>query len=154
MIEGGSGMVRLLQLVEFRKFLLRGNVVELAVGVMIGAAFKTVIDSLVADVLTPLIGAIAGEPDFAGLAVTLRGSSITYGAFLNTVISFVITAIAIFYFIVTPMNRLVTRFRQDPLTSEPTTRRCPHCWTDIPTQASRCPACTSDVEPQLRPLPA
>lgn len=140
-------MFAFLQLDEFRKFLLRGNVIDLAVGVMIGAAFKTVIDSLVIDVLTPVIAAVAGQPDFGGLSVTIRGSEITYGSFLNAAISFLITAIAIFYFLVTPMNRLFTRFREQPETEELVTRRCPHCWMDVPRQASRCPECTSQIEP-------
>ncbi len=139
-------MVGILRLNEFKKFLLRGNVVDLAVGVLIGLAFKSVVDSLVADIFTPLIAAIIGEPDFSALALTINGSSITYGRFLNVALSFTITAAVVFYFIVVPVNRLMTRFREQPQTPEPATRKCPFCWTEIPRQAIRCPSCTSDVE--------
>lgn len=147
-------MFGLLQLREFRKFLLRGNVIELAVGVMIAAAFKSVIDSLVRDILTPVIAAVFGQPDFSELAVMVNDSQIMYGSFINHAISFLITAIAIFYFLVTPMNQLVSRFRQEPEPAEPTTRRCPFCWMDIPKQARRCPECTSEVDPQVQPAAA
>ena len=140
-------MSEFLRLGEFRKFLLRGNVVELAIGVLIGIAFKSVVDSLVADIFTPLIAAIIGEPDFSALSITINDSAITYGNFLNAVLSFAITAAVVFYFIMVPVNNLTTRFREQPGTAEPTTRKCPFCWTEIPRQASRCPSCTSEVQP-------
>jgi large conductance mechanosensitive channel len=136
---------------EFKKFLLRGNVVDLAVGVVIGIAFGAVVNSLVADLITPLIAAVIGEPDFSALSVTVNDSEILYGNFLNTVFSFLVTAAAIFYLVVIPVNRMTTRFRAAPATPEPTTRRCPFCWTDVSKQASRCPHCTSEIEPE--PLP-
>ena len=131
---------------EFKKFLLRGNVIDLAVGVLIGVAFKSVVDSLVADVITPLIAAVIGQPDFSALSFTLNGSEVFYGNFLNAVLSFAITAAAIFYFVVLPTNRLITRFKQAPQTPEPTTRKCPRCWSEIAIQATRCPQCTADID--------
>lgn len=137
----------LLSVDEFKKFLLRGNVIELAVGVLIGVAFKSVVDSLVADVFTPLIAAVIGEPDFSALSITLNGSEILYGNFMNALLSFLITAAAIFYLVVLPTNRFISRFKQAETTPEPTTRRCPRCWSEIAVQASRCPLCTADIEP-------
>ncbi len=139
--------MNVLQASEFKKFLLRGNVVELAVGVLMGIAFKSVVDSLVADIFTPLVAAIIGEPDFSALSVSVNGSAITYGNFLNVLLSFAITAAVVFYFIVLPVNRVMSRFRAAPGTPEPTTRKCPFCWTEIPNQATRCASCTSEVEP-------
>ncbi|MEX1021835.1 MAG: large conductance mechanosensitive channel protein MscL, partial [Dehalococcoidia bacterium] len=131
-----------LSLSEFKKFLLRGNVIDLAVGVLIGVAFKSVVDSVVIDVITPLIAAVFGQPDFSEILFTLRGSDVRVGNFLNVLLSFLITATAVFYFVVVPTNRLISRFSAAPLTPEPTTRRCPFCWTEISTHASRCPQCT------------
>ncbi|MCK9485206.1 MAG: large conductance mechanosensitive channel protein MscL [Dehalococcoidia bacterium] len=141
------GVLGVLRLDEFKKFLIRGNVVDLAIGVLIGVAFKSVVDSLVADIFTPLIAAVIGEPDFSSLAITINHSQITYGNFLNAALSFVITAAVIFYLIMTPVNHLLTRLNQEEQTPEPTTRKCPFCWQEIARQASRCPACTSEVEP-------
>lgn len=140
-------MVAFLRLDEFKKFLLRGNVVDLAIGVLIGVAFKSVVDSLVIDIFTPLIAAVIGEPDFSALSVTINHSSINYGNFLNVVLSFVITAAVVFYFIMTPVNRLLTRLNVQAESPEPASRKCPFCWQEIARQASRCPACTSEVEP-------
>ncbi len=129
---------------EFKQFLLRGNVVDLAVGVMIGAAFSAVVTALVSDLLTPLIAAIAHVPDFSGLAFTLNDSVITYGKFLNALISFTLVATAIFFGIVKPMNLLIARTRrEDPI--DPTTKKCPECLTEIPLAAVRCSACTQVV---------
>lgn len=132
---------------EFRKFLMRGNVVDLAVGVVIGVAFAAVVTSLVEDVITPIIAAVIGQPDFSSLTITINDSEIFYGRFINAVLSFLIVAAAIFYLVVLPMNRMVTRFQRQPATPEATTRRCPHCWSEIAKQASRCPFCTAEVEP-------
>ena len=132
---------------EFKKFLLRGNVVDLAVGVVIGLAFAAVVTSLVADIITPLIAAVIGEPDFSSLSFTLNDSEILYGNFINAVLSFVIIAAAIFYMVVVPVNHLVSRSKREPVTEEPTTRKCPRCWSEIVKAASRCPACTADIEP-------
>lgn len=130
---------------EFRAFLLRGNVVDLAVGVMIGAAFKGVVDSLLADILNPLVAAVGGKTDFSEYAFSVNGSAVTYGNFISVVISFVITAAVIFYFIIQPMNRLQARRTSAPPPPEATTRPCPRCLTEIPKAATRCAACTSDV---------
>ncbi|MCK9496881.1 MAG: large conductance mechanosensitive channel protein MscL [Dehalococcoidia bacterium] len=137
----------LLNVDEFRKFLLRGNVVDLAVGVVIGVAFGAVVTSLVENIITPLIAAVIGEPDFSSLSFTINDSEILYGSFINALLSFLIVAAAIFYLVVLPMNHMVTRFKSQPATPEPTTRKCPRCWSEIPKQASRCSFCTADIEP-------
>ncbi len=129
---------------EFKQFLLRGNVVDLAVGVVIGAAFGTVVSALVSDLLTPLIAAIAKVPDFGGLAITLNGSKFMYGHFINAVISFVLVASAVFFFVVKPMNVLITRSRREP-PADPTTKKCPECMSEIPLSARRCMHCTQVV---------
>lgn len=136
---------------EFKKFLLRGNVVDLAVGVVIGVAFGAVVTSLVADIITPIIAGLIGQPDFSALSFTLNDSEVLYGNFLNAVFSFLVVAAAIFYLVVRPVNHLVSRTKRQAETPEPTTRRCPHCWSDIARQASRCPQCTAEVEPQEVP---
>lgn len=129
---------------EFKQFLLRGNVVDLAVGVVIGAAFGTIVNSLVKDILTPIIAAIAKVPDFSGLAITIRGSSIMYGSFLNALISFLLVATAIFFFVVKPMNLLISRSRKEP-PADPTTKKCPECQSEIPLSSKRCAHCTQPV---------
>jgi len=144
----------LLNAQEFKKFLLRGNVVDLAVGIVIGVAFTAVVSSLVADIITPLIAAVIGEPDFSALSFTINESEILYGNFINALLAFLVVATAIFYVVVMPMNRLVTRFKEQPQTPEPTTRKCPRCWSEIARQASRCPQCTADIEPvEVVPAP-
>lgn len=124
---------------EFKQFLLRGNVVDLAVGVVIGAAFSAVVNALVTDVLTPLIAAVAQVPDFSGLAFTLNGSTVTYGKALNALISFVLVASAIFFAVVKPMNMLIARSRQEPV--ERATKQCPECLSEIHIGAKRCAHC-------------
>lgn len=130
---------------EFKQFLLRGNVVDLAVGVVIGAAFGAVVNALVTDLLTPAISAIAKVPDFSNLSVTLNGSQITYGKFLNALISFLLVATAIFFAVVKPMNILIARARKEP-TIDPTTHKCPECLSEIPLEAKRCSHCGQKVE--------
>jgi large conductance mechanosensitive channel len=129
----------------FKQFLLRGNVVDLAVGVVIGAAFGTVVASFVKDVLTPLIGAIVKQPDFSTMAITVNGSKIMYGSFLNALIAFILVAVAIYYFVVLPVNTLVARARKAPAPADPTTKKCPECLSEIPIDARRCAFCTSPV---------
>ena len=129
---------------EFKQFLLRGNVVDLAVGVVIGAAFGTVVTALVSDLLTPLISAIAKVPDFGGLVFTLNGSKFMYGHFVNALISFVLVAGAIFFFVVKPMNLLVSRSHKGP-PADPTTKKCTECLSEIPVEARRCAHCTQVV---------
>jgi large conductance mechanosensitive channel len=122
----------------FKGFLLRGNVIDLAVAVVIGAAFGAVVASLVADLMTPLIGAVIGEPDFSELSFTINSSEFTYGNFINALISFVSVAAAIYFLVVVPMQRL-----KGP--EEVQTRACPECTTEIPIAARRCPSCTAQI---------
>lgn len=129
---------------EFKQFLLRGNVVDLAVGVVIGGAFGAIVSSLVSDILTPLIGAIAKVPDFSGLVFTLNGSKFMYGQFINVLISFILVAGAIFFFVVKPMNVLIARSKkEEPV--DPTTKKCPECMSEIHIQAKRCAYCAQVV---------
>lgn len=129
---------------EFRAFILRGNVLDLAVAVIIGAAFGAVITSLVENILTPLIAAIFGKPDFSNLSFAINNSQIMYGAFINAVIAFLLVAAAVFFFVIKPFNMIMER-RQKQVESDPTTRACPYCLTVVPLAATRCPACTSDL---------
>jgi large conductance mechanosensitive channel len=129
---------------DFKQFLLRGNVVDLAVGVVIGAAFGTVVTALVTDLLTPFIAAIAKVPDFNGLAFTLNGSKFAYGNFINALISFLLVASAVFFFVVKPMNYLISKSHKEP-PADPTTRNCPECKSEIPLDAKRCKFCTQVV---------
>jgi large conductance mechanosensitive channel len=131
---------------EFKQFLLRGNVVDLAVGVVIGVAFAAVVTAFVADLLTPLIAAIFGSHDFSGLSFTINGSRFLYGDFFNAAISFVTIAAAVFFFVVRPVNALVARRKTEPPLDE-TTRQCPECLSEIPRAAHRCAFCTAQVEP-------
>ena len=128
---------------EFRDFILRGNVLDLAVGIVIGAAFTAIVNSLVGDILTPIIG-ILFSADFSSLAVTINDSTITYGNFLNALISFLLVAAALFFFVVKPMN-LLERRRQAAEPDEPTTKTCSECASEIPLAARRCPMCTSEL---------
>ena len=128
---------------DFKQFLLRGNVIDLAVAVVIGAAFGAVVTALVEDFVTPLIAAIGGQPDFSALDFTINDSTFRYGHFLNAVISFLIVAAVVFFF-VKPMNLLIERSRREP-TPDPTTRKCPECQFEIPIMARRCAYCTVEV---------
>jgi large conductance mechanosensitive channel len=132
-------------LTEFRQFLLRGNVVDLAVAVVIGAAFGTVVTAFVDDLVTPLIGAIGGKPDFGALNFTINSSHFFYGAFLNALLAFVLVAAAIFFVVVKPMNMLEARRAAREPEAAPTTRPCPECRSEIPVDARRCAYCTSEV---------
>lgn len=128
----------------FREFILRGNVIDLAVAVVIGAAFGAVVTSFVADVLTPLLG-LVGVPDFRDAAVTVGSAEIRYGLFINALISFLLVALAIYLFIVQPMNALEAR-RQRGQDQTPTTKTCPECASEIPAAARRCPMCTQPLQ--------
>jgi large conductance mechanosensitive channel len=128
----------------FKQFVLRGNVVDLAVGVVIGASFGAVVSALVKDLLTPLIGAIAKTPDFSALSFTLNGSQFMYGDLINAVIAFLLVAFAVYFFVVVPMNHLISRMRKEP-PADPTTKKCPECCMEIPIQAKKCAHCTSMV---------
>jgi large conductance mechanosensitive channel len=128
----------------FKQFLLRGNVVDLAVGVVIGAAFGAVVTSLVKDLLTPLIAAVVQKPDFSGFYFAVNNAKFLYGDFFNAVISFVIIAAAVYFFVVLPINALISRAHREP-PADPTTRKCPQCLSEIPIGAKRCAFCTSEV---------
>ena len=129
----------------FKQFILRGNVVDLAVGVVIGAAFGGVVTALTKDLLTPLIAAVVKAPDFSGLKWTLNGSTFAYGDFVNALISFILVAGAVYFFVVTPINALIARTRKDPAPADPTTKKCPECLSEIPIDARRCSFCTQPV---------
>jgi large conductance mechanosensitive channel len=131
---------------DFRQFVLRGNVVDLAVAVVVGAAFGAVVQSFVADLVTPLIAAIGGKPRFAGISFTVNGSEFLVGHFLNQLLSFVLVAAVLFFLVVRPVNALLERFRPEPPADAPT-RTCPECLSDIPAAARRCAFCTVDVAP-------
>lgn len=129
----------------FRAFLLRGNVVDLAVAVVIGGAFGTVVTALVKDLLTPLIAAVAGQPDFSAIVFTVNGSRFLVGDFINAVLSFVLIAAAMYFVVVTPMNLIEERRRRGAPTPDPTTKTCPECLTEVPIAARRCAACTQPL---------
>jgi large conductance mechanosensitive channel len=128
---------------DFKKFLLRGNVVDLAVAVVVGTAFAAVVKALVADLLTPIIALILGKPNFGALSFTINNSHFLYGDFVNNVFTFVTVAAAVFFLVVTPVNALVARRAQ----ADPDTKECPECTSAIPVKARRCPLCTSMLEP-------
>jgi large conductance mechanosensitive channel len=129
-------------LTDFKQFLLRGNVVDLAVAVVIGTAFTAVIKAIVADLLTPLIAAIFGAHNFEALRFTINGSTFAYGDFINNLITFVSVATVVFFLVVAPINALMARRAQE----DPDTKECPECTSAIPLRAKRCPLCTSELE--------
>ena len=129
----------------FKEFVLRGNVLDLAVAVVIGGAFGTVIAALVKDLLTPLIGALVTQPDFSAFTVTLNGSTFLIGDFLNAVISFLLVSAAVYFAVVAPMNALVARQRRGEAPPAPTTKKCGECLSDVPIAARRCAFCTSPL---------
>jgi large conductance mechanosensitive channel len=129
---------------EFRDFVLRGNVVDLAVAVVIGAAFSSVVNGVVEDLITPLIAAIGGEPDFARLSFTINGSIFRYGDLINRLLTFAIVAAVVFFAVVKPLNAVIARLRPERPVDKPT-RECPECLSDIPQAASRCAFCTAQV---------
>ncbi len=130
---------------EFKRFLLRGNVVDLAVGVVVGAAFGTVVTALVSDLLTPFIAAIIKVPDFSGFYFTINGSKFMIGHLINAVISFILAAAAIFFFVVKPINILVERSHREP-SADSVIKKCKECLSDIPIEAKRCSYCAQVVK--------
>ncbi len=128
----------------FKQFVLRGNVVDLAIAVVIGAAFGAVVTAFIADLITPLIAAIGGKPDFSALNFTINSSTFKYGAFINALITFVVLAAVIYYFVVVPYTRLMAA-RKTETPVEPVTRDCPYCVSSVPIAATRCAFCTSDL---------
>jgi large conductance mechanosensitive channel len=127
----------------FKQFILRGNVIDLAVAVVIGGAFGVVVAALVKDLITPLIGAIFGKPDFSALVVTVNGSPFLIGDFINAVISFVLIAAAVYFVIVVPVNAINARRNRGEAPPDPTTKKCPECLSEVPVAARRCAFCTS-----------
>lgn len=133
----------------FKQFLLRGNVVDLAVAVVVGAAFNSVVQSLVKDLITPLIGIFGGDKgDFAKRSFTVHHSVFMYGDFINVLISFLLIATVVYFFVVSPINHLVQLMNRGKDTEDPTTRKCPECLSEIPMEASRCKFCAIKVTPQ------
>ncbi|MBC7582003.1 large conductance mechanosensitive channel protein MscL [Aeromicrobium sp.] len=132
---------------DFRKFILRGNVIDLAVAVVIGAAFSAIVMALVKDLVTPLIAAIGGQPDFSGLSFTINGSKFMYGDFINAVVSFLIIAAVIFFGVVQPLNKLMSHMKPSDEIEAPSERKCPECLSGIPAAAKRCKYCTAVSKP-------
>ena len=126
---------------DFKQFVLRGNVVDLAVAVVIGTAFAAVVKALVTDLLTPIIALIFGKPSFEDLSFTINGSHFLYGDFINALITFLSIAAAVFFFVVAPINSLMKRRAQE----DPDTKECPECTSAIPVKARRCPQCTAQL---------
>jgi large conductance mechanosensitive channel len=129
----------------FKQFLFRGNVIDLAVAVVIGAVFGKVVTALVADLITPVIAAIGGKPDFSAIKFTVNGSIFAIGDFINAVIAFLMAAAAIYFFVIAPVNVVQARMRRGQAPPDPTTRQCPECLSTIPIAATRCAFCTSPV---------
>jgi len=131
---------------DFKAFLLRGNMVDLAVAVVIGVAFGAVVTAFVGDLITPLIAAIGGKQDFSELSFTINHSRFAYGAFLNALLAFVVIAAVVFFLVVKPVNALMARRKTEPPVDS-SVRQCPHCLSDIPVAATVCAFCTRDVQP-------
>ncbi|MGW2152681.1 large conductance mechanosensitive channel protein MscL [Nonomuraea sp. NPDC001699] len=131
----------------FKKFLLRGNIVELAVAVIVGATFSGLVQALVTDLITPLIGAVTGgrQPNFAEYSFTINGSQFKYGDFLNHLVTFMVIAAVVYWLVVAPMTRLIHLFDRDKAA---TTKQCPECLSDIPSEARRCAHCTAELVPE------
>jgi large conductance mechanosensitive channel len=127
----------------FRQFVLRGNVIDLAVAVVIGAAFGAVVTALVKDLQTPFIAALVGQPDFSGIVVTVNNSKFLIGDFVNAVLSFLLIAAAVYYAVVVPVNAIVARQRRGEAPPDPTTKKCPECLSEVAIAARRCAFCTS-----------
>jgi large conductance mechanosensitive channel len=140
-----SGVVRGAgaELGGFKKFLLRGNVVDLAIGIVIGAAFGNVVQSLVRDLISPLIGVFGGVPDLSNWSITVGGARLLLGDFINNVISFLLIALVVYFFVVVPVGKLMDRYRPEPKLAP--TKDCPECTSKIPQPARRCPACTAQL---------
>jgi large conductance mechanosensitive channel len=129
----------------FKQFVLRGNVVDLAVGVVIGAAFGAVVTAFTKAVITPFIAVLVGKPDFSALTFIIRGTVFPVGDFINALVSFLLIAAAVYFFVVTPINALIARMRKAPAPADPTTKKCPECLSEIPIDAKRCAHCAQPV---------
>jgi large conductance mechanosensitive channel len=130
----------------FKQFMMRGNVMDLAVAVVIGGAFGAVVTSFVNNIVNKVIAATVSKPDFSAFRLTANGTDITYGAFLNDLISFLLIAAAVYFFMVAPMNAWKARAARSAVPADPTSKKCPECLSDIPIAARRCAFCTSVVE--------
>lgn len=135
---------------DFKNFILRGNVVDLAVAVVVGAAFGAIVTALTKDLITPLIAAVGGKPDFSGLYFTVHNSKFMYGDFINAIISFIIIAIVIFFLVVQPVNKLIALSKRKEETP-PEDKTCPECLSSIPKEATRCAFCTVKLTPTKPP---
>jgi large conductance mechanosensitive channel len=142
--EDTAGVEKVRMLKEFRQFILRGNLVDLATAVVIGTAFTAVVNAIVKDLITPLIAAVGGQPNFGDLAFTINGSRFAYGDFLNAFLTFLIVAAVMFFLVIRPVNALLERFRPEPKVDQET-RECPECLSDIPVGARRCAFCTAPL---------
>jgi len=129
----------------FKEFMLRGNVVELAVAVVMGVAFTAVVTAFVKDLLTPLIAAIVGSPDFSAIVLDVNGSKLLVGDFMNALFAFLMVAIAVYFFVVLPVNALMARIRRGEVPPDPTTKKCPECLSEVAIGARRCAFCTSTL---------
>ena len=127
----------------FKQFMLRGNVLDLAVAVVMGAAFGKVVTALVEDLINPIIAAAVGKPDFSQIAFTVNGSTFKLGDFINALVSFILIAAAVYFFVVLPVNSIIARSRRGEAPPDPTTKKCPECLSDVPIAARRCAFCTS-----------
>ncbi len=127
----------------FKEFMLRGNVVDLAVAVVMGGAFGAVVTAFVKDLLTPLIAAVVGKPDFSGLTFTVNNSKFLYGDFINAIVAFLLVGTAVYFFVVLPMKALMERMKPAEAPAAPTTQKCPECLSEIPIGARRCAHCTA-----------
>jgi large conductance mechanosensitive channel len=130
----------------FKQFIFRGNVLDLAVAVVIGAAFGAVVTALVKDLITPLIAAIVGKPDFSAIQFEINGSKFLVGDFINALVSFLLIAIAVYFFVILPVNSVIARMRRGEAPPDPTTKECPECLSTIPIAAKRCAFCTTGLE--------
>jgi large conductance mechanosensitive channel len=131
----------------FRQFVLRGNVLDLAVAVVIGGAFAAVVTALVKDLLTPLIAALVGKPDFSAITFTVNGSQFLIGDFINALVAFLLMALAVYFFVIAPVNAIVERRRRGEPPADPTTKKCSECLSEVPIAARRCAFCTSTLSP-------
>ena len=127
----------------FKQFILRGNVLDLAVAVVMGAAFTAVVTALVKDLLTPIVGALIGQPDFSALTVDVNGSKLLIGDLMNAIIAFLMLAVVVYFFVVLPVNSLMARLNRGEAPPDPTTKKCPECLSDVAIAARRCAFCTS-----------
>lgn len=130
----------------FKQFMLRGNVLDLAVAVVMGAAFGAVVTALVTDLITPIIAAIVGRPDFSNIVFTVNKSEFHIGDFINKIVAFLLIGACVYFLVVLPVNKLMARMRRGEAPPDPTTKKCPECLSDIPIAARRCAFCTSPLE--------